>query len=37
MADYSYELKIPLARVAVVIGTHGKVKKEIEEATNTHL
>ncbi len=37
MAEYSYELKIPLARVAVVIGTSGKVKKEIEEATNTHV
>ena len=37
MAEYSYELKIPLARVAVVIGTHGKVKKEIEEATSTNL
>ncbi|HLD96824.1 MAG TPA: KH domain-containing protein [Candidatus Nanoarchaeia archaeon] len=37
MAEYSYELKIPLARVAVVIGTQGKVKKEIEDATSTHL
>ena len=37
MAEYSYELKIPLARVAVVIGTQGKVKKEIEETTGTHL
>ena len=37
MPDYSYELKIPLARVAVVIGTQGKVKKEIEEATKTHI
>ncbi len=37
MADYSYELKIPLSRVAVVIGTNGKVKKEIEEATGTNL
>ena len=37
MAEYSYELKIPLARVAVVIGTQGKVKKEIGEATSTHL
>ena len=36
MAEYSYELKIPLARVAVVIGTQGKVKKEIEETTGTH-
>lgn len=37
MPDYSYELKIPLARVAVVIGTQGKVKKEIEEATKTRI
>jgi len=37
MAEYSYELKIPLARVAVVIGTGGSVKKDIEEATNTHI
>ncbi len=35
MAEYSYEFKIPLARVAVVIGTGGKAKKEIEEATGT--
>jgi len=37
MPDYSYELKIPLARVAVVIGAKGSVKKEIEEATNTSI
>lgn len=37
MAEYSYELKIPLARVAVVIGTQGRVKKEIEEATRTNI
>ncbi|MBI2145633.1 RNA-processing protein [Candidatus Woesearchaeota archaeon] len=37
MAEYSYELKIPLARIAVVIGSKGNVKKDIEEATNTHL
>ncbi len=37
MTEYSYELKIPLARVAVVIGSQGKVKKAIEEATKTHL
>ncbi|MBI3036718.1 RNA-processing protein [Candidatus Woesearchaeota archaeon] len=37
MAEYSYELKIPLARVAVVIGTQGRVKKEIEEATGTNI
>lgn len=37
MAEYSYELKIPIARIAVVIGTGGKVKKEIEEETSTKL
>ena len=37
MAEYSYELKIPLARVAVLIGTSGSVKKEIEESTHTKL
>jgi ribosomal RNA assembly protein len=37
MAEYSYELKIPLARVAVVIGTGGSVKKEIEEETHTSI
>lgn len=37
MAEYSYELKIPLARVAVVIGKGGNVKKDIEEATGTKL
>jgi ribosomal RNA assembly protein len=37
MAVYSYELKIPLARVAVVIGKKGKVRKEIEDATGTKL
>ncbi len=37
MVEYSYELKVPKNRVAVVIGKEGSVKKEIEEATNTKL
>lgn len=39
MADteYMYELKIPKDRVAVLIGTGGDVKRQIEEATKTHL
>ncbi|MFO8015623.1 MAG: KH domain-containing protein [Candidatus Woesearchaeota archaeon] len=35
--EYSYELKIPKERVAVLIGTDGEVKKEIEEATKSDL
>lgn len=35
--EYSYELKVPRNRVAVVIGKDGIVKKEIEESTNTKL
>jgi ribosomal RNA assembly protein len=31
MPEYSYELKIPKERVAVLIGTAGKIKKEIED------
>src|SRR3989338_8502175 len=37
MAEYSYELKVPKNRVAVIIGKAGSVKKEIEENTNTKL
>lgn len=37
MVEYSYELKVPKNRVAVVIGREGSVKKDIEEATNTKL
>ena len=37
MVEYSYELKVPKNRVAVVIGKEGGVKKEIEEATKTKL
>ena len=31
MIEYSYELKVPKNRVAVIIGREGSVKKEIEE------
>ena len=37
MVEYSYELKVPRNRVAVIIGKEGSVKKDIEEATNTKL
>ncbi|MCK5107779.1 MAG: RNA-processing protein [Nanoarchaeota archaeon] len=32
--EYSHELKIPKERIAVLIGTKGKTKKELENATN---
>jgi ribosomal RNA assembly protein len=32
-SEYSYELKIPKERLAVLIGKEGKVKKSLEEAT----
>ena len=37
MTEYSYELKVPKNRVAVLIGREGSIKKEIEELTNTKL
>jgi ribosomal RNA assembly protein len=39
MADteYMYELKIPKDRIAVLIGTGGDVKRQIEEATKTKI
>lgn|SRR3989338_8312489 len=37
MVEYSYELKVPKSRVAVIIGKEGSVKKEVEEATKTKL
>lgn len=33
--EFIYELKVPLERVAVLIGTSGQVKSQIEKATNT--
>jgi ribosomal RNA assembly protein len=35
MNDYVYELKIPRERIAVLIGTNGKVKNELELLTKT--
>ena len=35
--EYSYELKIPKDRIAVLIGKNGDVKKAIEENTKTKL
>lgn len=37
MVEYSYELKVPKNRVAVIIGKEGSIKKDIEEATKTKL
>ena len=37
MDELQYELKIPKERIAVLIGTEGKIKKEIETATKTEL
>ena len=37
MVEYSYELKVPKNRVAVIIGKEGSVKKDIEEATKTKM
>ena len=37
MVEYSYELRVPKNRVAVIIGKEGTVKKEIEAATKTKL
>ncbi|MFC1741197.1 KH domain-containing protein [Nanoarchaeota archaeon] len=35
--EYSYELKIPKERIAVLIGTKGDVKKLIEDETASHI
>ena len=37
MDSYSYELKIPQERVAVLIGKKGEIKKNIEEDTKTQI
>lgn len=37
MASYSYELKIPKERIAILIGKDGEVKKSIEADTNTKI
>lgn len=35
--EYSYEIKIPKERVAVLIGKKGEIKKEIEQATKSRI
>jgi ribosomal RNA assembly protein len=37
MPEFSYQVKIPKERIAVLIGTNGEVKKQIEDNTNTKL
>lgn len=37
MEEYSYELKIPKERVAVLIGKDGATKKELEEQSKTSI
>ena len=37
MEEYTYELKIPKERIAVLIGKKGETKKKIEETTNLKL
>lgn len=35
--EYSYDLRIPKERIAVIIGIKGETKKQIEQATKTRL
>ncbi len=35
--EFSYELKVPKDRIAVLIGKGGDVKKKIEEGTHAHI
>lgn len=37
MSEYAYGLKIPRERVAILIGTRGKIKKQIEDNTKVNL
>ena len=37
MEEYTYELKIPKERVAVLIGKAGKIKKKLEEDTESRI
>lgn len=37
MTEFSYLIKIPKERIAVLIGKKGKIKRRIEETTNTKL
>lgn len=36
-SEFSYELKIPKERIAVLIGKQGEVKKDLEISTNTKI
>jgi ribosomal RNA assembly protein len=35
--EYSYDIKIPKDRIAVLIGKEGKIKKELEKETNSKI
>src|SRR3989338_11306323 len=37
MADYSYDLKVPKERIAVLIGSKGETKTQLEEAAHIKL
>ena len=37
MDNFIHEIKIPKARIAVLIGTDGKTKKQLEEDTKTDI
>ena len=37
MVEYSYEMKIPKDRVAVLIGKSGAIKKQLEENTKSKI
>ena len=37
MPEYKVEMKLPKSRIAVLIGTDGEVKEQIEEATKTSI
>ncbi|MCP3684227.1 MAG: RNA-processing protein [bacterium] len=37
MTEYSYEIKIPKERVAVLIGKKGEIKQKLEKATKTKI
>ena len=37
MEQFKYDLKIPKERIAVIIGTKGQTKRQIEKETSTHL
>jgi len=37
MDEYMHELKIPKARIAILIGTNGKTKNELQEYTKTKI